>query len=607
METIENIRAAWRGNQTNNEVMAYLSAYDLTHHQVATLISTYGHDVVGILKTNPYRIIEDVPGFGFKKADEIALKVGVAQDADCRIEAALRHKVREEKENAGHCYVDWEALIEKTEKDLALDANDSEERIDRCLTGLVEKGKLVQSSVHGRFVLSHPLIYQYETELRDMFHDAWKTNCHFEYEDIASIITEADTGEHQLLAGQRQAVEYALRHRIALMSGGAGSGKTFTIRKVKEIYEERRLAVTLCAPTGKAAKRMEQVTEMDASTIHRLLGYQGKQFRRLDRDPIDTDIIIVDEFSMVDVELAWALFQCIDLERTTVLLVGDHNQIEPVGPGNPLRDLIRSKAIPTVILDEVVRQAGELKENCMAILKGHVMPTPKGDGRKPWYSVENFKQVTMVQEFLVSLYEGRLERGLGLDPVKDAQILTPQRKGPLGTIALNKLIQSAVQKHHYGVIVPRVGEKQKPKFYRHDKVIQTRNNYDLGVMNGAVGTVLEVASNGVVTVVFEDQTVSIAGKDLINLELAYVLTVHKAQGSEYPCAIVVAHETHQFFNNQNLLYTAVTRARKTVMLVGDGWGAKGAAQKRNVNKRQTLLGTLLAGEPVDLKGTAHAS
>jgi exodeoxyribonuclease V alpha subunit len=305
---------------------------------------------------------------------------------------------------------------------------------------------------------------------------------------------------------------------------------------------------------------------------------------------------------MVDVPLAWHLFEAVDLLRTTVLLVGDHNQLPPVGPGNILRDLIQTRAIPTVILDKVVRQAGVLKENCTAVLKGEVRKTSEASvaGCRDWYLVDQFTDPMAARSFLLELFQERLD-ALGFDIIKDVQVLTPTHKGPLGTKELNEELQRLIQRKLWNTEVPPVTMGRRAPFLKHDKVIQTRNNYDLNVMNGAIGYVVDVLAKGTLVIDFDGMPVELekGSPDLQDLQLAYALTIHKTQGSEFPCAVVVVHKAHSFMHHRNLLYTGVTRARRTAIVLGDHWGIQNCAKRCQVDDRRTFL-------PLFLDAAQHA-
>ena len=309
-------------------------------------------------------------------------------------------------------------------------------------------------------------------------------------------LLDAEGGE--LNPEQRDAVRNALNFSISLMTGGAGSGKTYAVSTIASIAERLELKVVLAAPTGKAAKRLEEVVGHEASTIHRLLGFNGHTYSRDALNPIEADILVVDEVSMMDVPLAWRLFQAVDRTRTAVVLVGDHNQLPPVGPGNLLRDLVRSMAIPTTVLTRIIRQAGVLKENSTAILTGEVRPTSDSfvGARRPWYVIDKFTDREDVRRMLLLLFEEVLQERLGYDLIREVQVLTPTHKGPLGTVELNIELQRLLQHKLFGVDVPTVEAGHRARPYPGDKVIQTKNDYELGVMNGAMGVVVDATPDG---------------------------------------------------------------------------------------------------------------
>jgi exodeoxyribonuclease V alpha subunit len=280
--------------------------------------------------------------------------------------------------------------------------------------------------------------------------------------------------------------------------------------------------------------------------------------------------------------------------------VGDHNQLPPVGPGNLLRDLVKSRAIPTTVLTQIIRQAGVLKESSTAILVGEVRPTSevKNGARRPWYVIDKFTDTGDVQRMLLLLFEEVLQERLGYDLVRDVQVLTPTHRGPLGTVELNIELQRLLQKKLFGFDVPDVEPGHRPGLYPGDKVIQMKNDYELGVMNGAMGVVLDVEKNGRLTIDFDGRPVEIeADSDAAgNVQLAYATSIHKVQGSEFPCAVVIAQKSHSFMHHRNLLYTAVTRARESVIILGDRWGIENCAAKRQVDRRNTFLSFLLNPE-----------
>jgi len=592
LAAVHALRDEWLRTRALNSSLTWLASFELTHHQMTALIERFGNAIVTVMKTDPYLLVREVPGFGFKRVDVVALKMGTAKERPSRIRAGVVHCVAERLDQ-GDCWVDYEDLVELANALLAMDVPDSRERIEQALDALIEEGALACPSIGGRFLVAQPQIHEMECDLGRFFTKRLRSNHHF----LGVQEDEILVGFPELNTPQRRALLAAARHNLVLISGGAGSGKTFTVAAIHRLYEDRGLDVVLAAPTGKAAKRIEQVVGSSAFTIHRLLGFNGKTFQRGPDDPIPADVVIVDEVSMVDVPLAWHLFRAIDWDRTAVVLVGDHNQLPPVGPGNLLRDLIERRPMPTTILDQVVRQAGVLKESCIAVLSGQVRRTaPEGeDGRPPWVVVNNLGEVLEAQRYVLGLFSSVLVERLRFDLLADVQLLTPTRKGPLGVDALNVELQRLVQKKLWGVEVPPPRPGRRPELLVNDRVIQTRNNYDLGVMNGAIGVVTEVGPRrNELRVRFDDEEIHYAPdtRDVQDLSLAYALTIHKAQGSEFPCVVLVIHKAHSFMHHRNLFYTGVTRARQVAIVVGDVWGMRSCAQKEEVERRKTFLSVL---------------
>lgn len=590
LSVIEGLRDRWLETAQTNAAMTALAAYGLTHHQISKLVKKLGNSAVGIIQRDPYVIVGEIDGFGFKRIDKIARQAGISKDDANRIRAGIIFCV-DEALDRGDCWVEYEELLTRANTLLVMDCLDSRARIESHLDNLIDQEVLTCYSAECRFLVAKPAIRKMEETLALVFAESKKGNPH--------ALSDANSPNAKLNVRQTQAVNAATNHSISLICGSAGSGKTFSISAIAEIYEADGLRVVLCAPTGKAAKRIEESTGRPAQTIHRLLGFNGKIYSRDADNPISADVLIVDESSMVDVPLAWRLFQAVDLSRTAVVLVGDHNQLPPVGPGNILRDLIESKVLPTTILDEVVRQAGILKENSIAILRGEVPKTPQKDhaDHGAWYVVDQHSNADEVGQFVIDLFKHTLPDKLGFDILRDVQVLTPTHKGPLGTMELNSRLQRLIQNKLWGNDIIPTSAERRPRLYVNDKVIQTRNNYDFGVMNGAMGIVRRAGSDGSLSIEFEDKTVSIeAGSPHRgDIQLAYALTIHKSQGSEFPCSVVIAHKSHSFMHHRNLLYTGVTRASQTAIIVGDHWGIANCAKRVQVDARKTFLSLLLAG------------
>ena len=947
LDVIHTLRDEWNRTAVYNQAATWLAAFGLTHHQIQTLVEKYGNNVIPMLQDDPYRLIQDLRGFGFKKVDLIALKMGTVKTHPGRILAGVLQCLRDAA-NDGHTWTDYEVLAHDTNRLLIMDDLNAMGLIDAAIGRAVTLGMIATEQVGERLLAALPPLLNQE-----------RTILHFlEEADVAKpVLEEKDIPKDALSSltpGQDKAVRLAMQHRVVVMTGGAGTGKTYTVNTICDLYESRDLTVTLCAPTGKAAKRLEESTGREAFTIHRLLQYNGHIFE-FDGE-IDTDLLVIDECfdykqpiltekgwryigeivnsqatirvwsrnpnngclelkpiirwlkhpapakllkicasrsssmrsarnirctpdhkvltpygyrraselrvgeeiiakgfhfsseqqsiivgsllgdgslcrdgkrkspqvmlmqgedqrdylkfkrrafgvlagkvqqgqsgytdkivwrlgintiddiyeiskemvfngdhpsgrrrwtptnrfldwidelaltiwfldngslhshilsngstsyyaslhtqrfskednhrfadliekrfgitvtvandsrgffflrfgkkssnklldiirsftpacmsyktgieceysyipenqpetciariksieevdptvgsvydievadyhnyiagnivvsncSMVDVPLFAELIRHIDTEKTSLLLVGDHNQLPPVGPGNVLRDLIQHNLTPIAMLDQVVRQAGALKRNSTEILRGKVAPSeapdPALNGLKPWQVIPNLRAPEDLSELLTVLYSNVLHDKYGLDLTRDVQVLTPQRKGPLGVGALNLLLQRIVQHKCFGLDIESVKANRRPKLYRGDKIIQRRNNYDLGIMNGTVGVVKSVAK-GEIEADFDGNLVTLksAKGHLMDVDLAYALTIHQTQGSEFPVVLVVCHKSHSFMHHRNLLYTGVTRAKRSCAILGDHWGIRNCAEKVDVAKRRTWL------------------
>jgi exodeoxyribonuclease V alpha subunit len=587
VETVTLMATEWQRNAAFNAVGAQLSHYELTPHQITTLYQKYGAGILSILKTDPFVIVREVDGYGFKRLDRIARKVGVPKDHTGRVRAGVWWVMQEVVENGSTC-IEWDALVKETVNLLSLDSEDAGDTVNQAIQSLMDEGKL--STVHEEWDLLVTLsrLLDAEEYLSVCLMGAGEANPHY-HPDMEQLLPP------QLNQGQREAALICLRSRITVLTGGAGTGKTFTTRGIAQTYERMGLAVAFAAPTGKAAKRLEEVGCEDAKTIHRLLHYDARlgEFYYNAENTLPYDVIIIDEFSMVDTLLAYHLFQSINWKRTALIMVGDHHQLPPVGPGYPFRDIVRYELAPVAKLTVVERHAGVLCANSVALLTGSVLATAKDDV-SAWHVVHHLKEPSELTEFILSFLRDVAGPRLGLDPVRDVQVLAPQKKGPIGVNALNATIQAWVQTNLLGNAVEPADPIKKLPIYPGDKVIQTKNDYTLGVMNGTLGYVLEVNhADKFMRIAFDDgQTpyeATIALDKPHYVRPAYALTIHKSQGSEWPCVLAVIHKSHAFMHARNLLYTAVTRARRVSVILGDGWGIRNCAHQTDQAERRTLL------------------
>jgi len=608
-ETLNTLRTTWLERAEVNALSSWLGSFGLTHRQITRMVEHLGHNAKALLTDNPYELCRILPGFGFARVDEIAQKLGVEKEHPERIAAAFRHLLLK-AESEGHCWMEERVVEHEAFKLLCLDSLHAHQLIADLLNREVEAGRLFRYDGGGRWVIALPSLAQRELDILRtvVIHGALRT------EQADRWLEVLDEDDVTLNPSQRLAAEMVYQHRLSLIAGAAGSGKSYTIatiyRAFSRLYGED--AVALAAPTGKAAKRLEALCGVEAKTIHRLLEYNTVNWGRNHERPLEELVVILDEVSMCDVHLMWRLLDAIDFDVTRVILVGDPNQLPPVGPGNVLRDLLARRMLPITVLDQVVRQAGPLKENCTAILHGEIRDTAEGESGvlRPWYLLDDCRGEPAVMETLEHLVQDVVPR-LGLDPVRDVQVLTPTNKGLLGTRSLNILLQRLVQAHCYGVQVPPVPDHRRPDLFIGDKVMQVRNNYGLELMNGAIGMVRDITLEEdetthrpveVLVLDFDGRTVTIprqsdAADDLM---LAYASTVHKCQGSEFPVIIAVVHRAQAFMLNRNLLYTAVTRAQRSAILLGDAVGLRRAIDRRDVDARRTFLGladpiTLLQG------------
>ena len=398
--------------------------------------------------------------------------------------------------------------------------------------------------------------------------------------------------ERHMLPKQLKAFRGAINNRFYLITGPSGTGKTYVIDRLVEYFKHQELSVTLAAPTGKAAKRMEQMAKHPASTIHRLLGYNGQTFVRNSSCPINTDVLILDEVSMLDVNVCYHLFKTIDFTRTRLILAGDHNQLPPVGPGNILRDILKNDLIAHTVLDEIVRQAGALRKNSLSILEGKVVGLSKSDEKSPdWAVVHSYDSPEEILNYLIHLFENVLWDKLGFHLISGVQVLSPQYRGVLGVQSLNIAIQEVVQRKLFNRHIPPVPSGRRPRLYPGDKVIQTRNNYDLNIMNGHIGWVENFdESTGKCVVDFDDVGKLELGKEhLRDILLAHAVSIHRSQGSEFPCVVTIIHSSHRFMLHRNLFYTGVSRAQKKAIILGDAKGIRYCAKEQQLFKRRTFL------------------
>ena len=603
------------------QAMVFLQEYGISVNLAVKVYERYGQEIYRIIKENPYRLAEDIAGVGFRTADEIAKKVGIREDSDFRIRSGLLYTLLGAS-SEGHTCLPEELLLRKAAELLRVPA----EAVERHLNDLSMDRKLVRkifSDAEGRertFVYSSAAYYA-ELSTAVMLS---RLNLTLETSD-----TEIDTLLHrvsrqskiELDERQKEAVSEAVKHGVLILTGGPGTGKTTTINAMIRYFEAEGLEILLAAPTGRAAKRMTEATGCQARTIHRMLELSGgpesaggrASFMKNEDDPLEADVIIIDEMSMVDLYLIQALLKAV-VPGTRLILVGDVNQLPSVGPGSVLQDLIRSKAFPVVRLTKIFRQAAEsdIIVNAHKINRGERIVL---DNKSRDFFFLQRQDPNVILRVVLALVQEKLPRYVNAQP-SDIQVLTPMRKGALGVENLNRVLQrylnpAAPDKPElpfgHGSAGGEDGENQKGVLRTGDKVMQIRNNYQLewevrnrygiavdrglGVFNGDMGIVRGINSFAEeVTVEFDEgRMVSYPYKQLDELELAYAVTVHKSQGSEYPAVVIPLLAGPRPLMNRNLLYTAVTRARSCVTLVGSAGTFQAMVDNGTEQKRYTGL------------------
>ena len=569
----------------SRQVLMFLMEYSITQKTAARIYETYGADVYQVIRTNPYRLAEDVRGIGFLAADEIAKKAGISAHSEFRIRCGIIHVLREAGLE-GHTFLPAEELEQRSLRLLRVEKEEYQKGLeDLTLDRRIVQKEMTNSTPRCRAVY---LSVCYQTELHTAaLLEQRNLSLDIPDEDVWKRIAEVEEEmDFPLAKAQKDAVHEAATSGILILTGGPGTGKTTTIHALIRYFESSGFTVALAAPTGRAAKRMTEMTGCDAKTIHRLLEVSGgaeegsSVFGRNEENPLETDVVIVDEMSMVDLFLMHSLLLAIS-PGTRLILTGDENQLPSVGPGAVLKDMISSGRFPMVRLSEIFRQAGgsDIVMNAHAIQEGRAVAL--NNQSKDFFFL-GIKDADRIIEETIRLVKSRLPGYVHANSF-EIQVLTPTRKGLLGVSRLNAILQNSLN--------PKSSQKdevvQGERIFREgDKVMQTKNNYKrdweirtkqnflsdsgTGVFNGDLGTIRKVDDyNRLVTVEFDEGRVSdYEFKDLEELDLAYALTIHKSQGSEYPAVVIPMIEGPRMLMNRNLLYTAVTRARKCVVLVG---------------------------------------
>ncbi len=592
-----SIVTALREQAALRNLMLFLAGHGLSVGLAPRLVEAYGNQAEARIRADPYRLAEDLAGIGFKKADEIAGKLGILEDAPERIRAGILHALTVTIRREGHCCFPRPGLRDRAAELLGLPGD----RIDPILLELEREGRLVTERPPLLPVLAEedaPLVWPLtlhvaETGLASKIDAHCRAGLDLGIEDPAAALDAWERRSPvELTRDQRRAVLLALTSPLSIWTGGPGVGKTTILKALADIAARGGRRVALAAPTGRAAKRMSEATGRPATTLHRLLEFQPgtNRFLRDRRNPLETDVLLVDETSMLDLALAFRLFDAVP-SGTALVLVGDVDQLPSVGPGRVLADLIASGRVPVARLTEIFRQAAGslIVRNAHRILRGRMPELPaEGQEDSDFYFFER-KDPEQALDLLLRLVTERMPAAFGLDPFADVQVLSPMYRGGLGVDRVNAALARRLNPSGAAL---RLGDRV---FREGDKVLQVRNNYELELFNGDPGRIVRVdPEHRTLEVRFDSGFRKIEGPDLEDLVPAYGITVHRAQGSEYPAVVVLLDRGHVSMLNRRLLYTAATRARKLLVLLGSRWALERAISSDEDRRRHSGLGARLS-------------
>lgn len=593
-KTAAKITAAVEANRELERVMVFLQAHGISPNLALKIYRQYGDESLEVVRENPYRLTEDIFGVGFATADRIARQLGVFLHDPFRLQAGLSYVLSEACYQQGHTYLPEEKLLEGALK--LLNTPDIEEPIEgeevtAALDALVGKGELIREG-KGIYL---PSLFQAETRLADRLAKLARLRYEIDESKVREAVAGVERDLDLTLAPQQiQVLFQALQKGLLIVTGGPGTGKSTIVSGIIQVLQavEPRARVLLAAPTGRAAKRLSELTGLEAKTIHRLLGFRWEEgrweFTLGEEKPLEGELLVVDEFSMVDLALAYHLFQAVPAGMR-VVLVGDVDQLPSVGPGHVLRDIIAAGTIPTVRLTHIFRQAGasQIVLNAHRINRGQMIETRGQQGDFLFLSQEEPERALAAIRRLV-------RRALESLPLEEVQVISPMHNHILGVENLNRVLQEELNPPAPGKKEYQVG---KTTFRVGDKVMAIKNNYDKGVFNGNMGRITDILlaretedlAEDTLLVEFDGETVAYRRSELDELTLAYAVTVHKAQGSEFAFCLFPLSTQHWYMLQRNLFYTAVTRGKKMVVLIGSRRALRRAIRNNTVQQRYTRL------------------
>lgn len=574
---IQQIKFSWVRQREIKNVMVFLQSHDVSSAYAAKIYKAYGNDAVKRVQENPYQLANDIWGIGFKTADTIAVKMGIEKDEFNRLRSGIKYALGE-LGNEGHVFAYREQLIKKGKELLDVTESQLDEVIERMM-------KTDDLKVEGDAIYLPPFYY---AEIGT----AKRLRMIISAEAEENIFTQdqmVDLGRIQKTLGisyddvQAEAIHRAANSKVMVLTGGPGTGKTTTTQGIIQAFLDKGLSILLAAPTGRAAKRMSEATGREAKTIHRLLEFKPPEgYKRNEENPLEGDVLLVDECSMIDIMLMNSLLKAVPANMRLVL-IGDVDQLPSVGAGNVLRDIIDSEAVPVVRLTKIFRQAQQSR----IITNAHKVNEGKfpdiSNGKNSDFFFLNREEPEVIAKEIVELVKNKLPNYYKVKP-SEIQVLTPMQKGIIGAINLNQELQKAINPSMEGI------RRGGYIFKQYDKVMQIRNNYDKEVFNGDIGRILEIdTEDNTLTVLFDGRKVLYEASELDELVQAYACTIHKSQGSEYPIVVMPVSMSHFMMMQRNLIYTGITRSKKVCVVVGTMKALGYAVRNITVTKRNTML------------------
>lgn len=574
---IQQIKFSWVRQREIKNVMVFLQSHDVSSAYAAKIYKAYGNDAVKRVQENPYQLADDIWGIGFKTADTIAVKMGIEKDEFNRLRSGIKYALGE-LGNEGHVFAYREQLIKKGKELLDVTESQLDEAIERMMKN--DDLKVEEDAIYL------PPFYYAEIGAAKRLRMIISAEAE---ENIFTKDQMVDLGRIQKTLGisyddvQAEAIHRAANSKVMVLTGGPGTGKTTTTQGIIQAFLDKGLSILLAAPTGRAAKRMSEATGREAKTIHRLLEFKPPEgYKRNEENPLEGDVLLVDECSMIDIMLMNSLLKAVPANMRLVL-IGDVDQLPSVGAGNVLRDIIDSEAVPVVRLTKIFRQAQQSR----IITNAHNVNEGKfpdiSNGKNSDFFFLNREEPEVIAKEIVELVKNKLPNYYKVKP-SEIQVLTPMQKGIIGAINLNQELQKAINPSMEGI------RRGGYIFKQYDKVMQIRNNYDKEVFNGDIGRILEIdTEDNTLTVLFDGRKVLYEASELDELVQAYACTIHKSQGSEYPIVVMPVSMTHFMMMQRNLIYTGITRSKKVCVVVGTMKALGYAVRNITVTKRNTML------------------